>query len=333
MSMEKLLAAFPAPKAEALLRDTVHLASASSSFLPTPPGIVLSMGAFGASQCRGEEYTANYPPPHGPASQHKTAGNFFVADQPAAQEAERAAELTLKEYHLAKLRVVAHDREAWQKVEWVGFETIPAFAEIRAARAAMEALKLDLRQFYRSDGPAHAGIDDKKTEQERPWFDKPFWITSAYTESEFPQYKVNKGDITPADVVDELLRPLDGHAVPDGIGLNCTHPRHLPRLIPQLTARVKQLLSEQGATLGSAPRLVVYPDGGAKYDAIAKDWTDRDFDPSSWAAKVLEEVCTADGAETGQGQKVWQGVIVGGCCKTSFAEICALKTCLATPQK
>lgn len=326
--MEKLRSTFPPQKAEALLRDTVHLASASSSFLPVPPGIVLSMGAFGASQCRGEEYNANYPPPHGPASQHETAGNFFLPDHPAAQEAERAAELALKEYHLTKLKVVAHDREAWAKVEWVAFETIPAFAEIRAARAAMEALKLDLKQVYRLDqaGPQSSIHGQDGTRQ---WWDKPFWITSAYTEGEFPQYKVHKGDITPGDVVLELLRPMDGHAVPEGIGLNCTHPRHLPYLLPKFTDQIKRMSEDGTIAAGEAPRLVVYPDGGAKYDAIAKDWTDRDFDPDSWAGKVLEQVLIAEQAGTTQGEKVWKGVIVGGCCKTSFAEISSLKTALS----
>lgn len=67
------------------------------------------------------------------------------------------------------------------------------------------------------------------------------------------------------------------------------------------------------------------------YDTLTRSWSKEKLSADEWAERmmrIVEEVETATytvGAGDGEGEKVWSGVIVGGCCKTSFGEIAALR--------
>jgi len=78
------------------------------------------------------------------------------------------------------------------------------------------------------------------------------------------------------------------------IGLNCTHPALMPRLIGELRRASNQ-------------PVVVYPNSGEEWDAVSRCWTGIG-DPASYGAKAAEWF--AAGAQ-----------IVGGCCRTRPAHI------------
>jgi len=137
---------------------------------------------------------------------------------------------------------------------------------------------------------------------------KPFWITAAFPGGKHGQLD-EQGDSVPVLRVVEAM--LGGEEVrPTGVGINCTNPGYLPSLLAQFAAAVKSL------ELETKPWLVAYPDGGAVYDVVSRTWTEASVGPDEWAQNLLGVV---------EGQEEWEGCVLGGCCKSSFAEIGALR--------
>ena len=88
------------------------------------------------------------------------------------------------------------------------------------------------------------------------------------------------------------------------VGVNCTAPRHLPRLIAALA----------GAT--SLP-IVAYPNSGEEWDAAARRWL-----PATVPSRL---------ADAAPGWIAGGARLVGGCCRTGPADIRRLRAVLARP--
>lgn len=147
---------------------------------------------------------------------------------------------------------------------------------------------------------------------------KPFWITMC-----FPGGKHPSGKDMPS-VVGQLVgggtaTPGAGPVPkPNGIGVNCTNPQYLAEVIGAMTTALKHQEEPGRYTL------VVYPDGGAVYDPVTRTWQEeKDAAPSKWAMEVV-------GAVSGASGDVWTEAIVGGCCKSSFDEVKALRDAVDT---
>ncbi|WVF69630.1 hypothetical protein IAT40_004408 [Kwoniella sp. CBS 6097] len=295
---------------------------------------------------------------------------------------------------------------AWRDIEWIAFETIPLLYEIKAIRRAMSILRAELERRH---GDTHSESDAvesnpgeeheegqtemEKREQGIKWWDKKFWITSAYPNGQHPQLvvatdpntastntSINIGGNTHSQaqveahahasiphVIEALLGSSENNsddgaelARPDGLGINCTHPQYLPRLASGFTEAYRDIQLSLSRKSGKPTkkdrreekvRFVVYPDGGQVYDVNTRSWKE-DNTPSSaqdWAERIMETVKLVDNAtmstirnnespgvdqekignDSGgeeENEKVWGGVIVGGCCKTTSDEIRALRT-------
>ncbi|KAJ3523055.1 hypothetical protein NM688_g8788 [Phlebia brevispora] len=133
-------------RATHLMHKAVRLAQAAKSrYLIEHPfvqgeniKIALSLGPFGGT-ISTHEFDGIYPPPYGPAaydpSSHSNTNHFE-----SEEDEERATE-ALKKFHLERLRVFASDRETWDDIDWIAFETVPLRREIRAIRRAMDELR------------------------------------------------------------------------------------------------------------------------------------------------------------------------------------------------
>lgn len=291
-----LAAGYTAQHAASTLRAAVALARAAA---PPPARIALSMGCFGSSLSPGQEYAGLYPPPYGPAA---FAPDTAATNCPATPAAAAGYEAALAAYHLARLRVYAADEATWRAVGWLAFETVPVLAEVRAVRRAVGQLYAELAARY----PGGEG---------ETWWRKPFWIASAFPGGEHGQRAADGGHVRAAEVVRAMLGELPGAPAADGAGINCTNPAYLPRLAAEYTEAVG------GLRLEKRPWLVLYPDGGSVYDVVNKEWSDVGrVAPGEWAAQTVQVARDQDGPG------VWAGAIVGGCCKSSFEEVEALRS-------
>ncbi|WVQ79907.1 hypothetical protein IAT38_002007 [Cryptococcus sp. DSM 104549] len=267
--------------------------------------IVLSFGPYGSTLRPGQEYAGIYPPPFGPSS----SSNAF----PSSSLAEEDAITALSGFHLSKLLAFARDEATWRAVEWVAFETVPVLHEVKAIRRAMGTLDELLREMYGED----AG---KRGEDGRNWWNKRFWVTSPFPSGEHPQLKADGGHAGVPEVLSALFdESHPGWLVPDGVGINCTNPKHLSSLAHSFTSSLPHIQRR--------PWLVFYPDGGQVYDTTTRTWTVAEGGPKGaqeWAKGLYDLAKEMSEVEQG-GEQAWAGVIVGGCCKSSFEEISALR--------
>ena len=123
----------------------------------------------------------------------------------------------------------------------------------------------------------------------------------------------------------DLSRRLQDLPVPYAIGINCTKVHKLRDLIRRFEIGAEQ----SGLRL---PRLVIYPDGasGLVYNTSTQQWladTNAEGDRTStlrreWHEEVGEIV--RDVRE----RNLWQGILAGGCCKTTPSHIAELRKVL-----
>ena len=254
--------------------------------------VALSIGPFGATLSPGQEYAGIYPPPYGPTS---SSVNYFEEG-----EARQAAVEHLKEFHLSRLLTFSDDAETWAQVDWIAFETVPILTEYLAIRRAMaELVKLGRG--------------------------KKFWISSAYPNGLHSQ-QMHSGH---AGVNEVLMAALGGPDLPaNGVGINCTNPTYIEKLSEDfkeallgLESRGRVHEADEGVTF------ILYPDGGSVYDVVSRTWSSGTLDTASWGKQVAAIAKKVEAAEE-DGEKVWAGVIVGGCCKAGFEEIRALRKTL-----
>lgn len=311
--------------AASVLHKAVSLASAAASstvppstvsFPSSPPSssspkVALSLGPYGATLSPGQEYAGLYPPPYGPAGFDADPNLNSPPSNYAPPDADKGHEDALTAFHLDRLRVYASDADTWGKVAWLAFETIPVLRELRAIRRAVGTLRSELRAAGR--------IKDGEK-------DTPFWIASAYPKGKIGQLDDKGRPVELGAVVDALVGPLffdaDQEApLPDGIGINCTNPLSLPTIIGGLSGAVST------RRLPTKPWLLLYPDGGAVYDVVSKTWSGAELPPQQWAERLMALAHQAEG--TG----VWGGVVLGGCCKSGFEEIAALRKLVDRPME
>ncbi|WWD21641.1 hypothetical protein CI109_106127 [Kwoniella shandongensis] len=297
-----------------ILRKGVNVAHSANGKGRAKGKIALSFGPFGSTLSPGQEYGGIYPPPYGPStstnafpSPSNLTGDSSTAAGAITQEEEVAVE-ALAQFHLDKLRVFASDLETWKQVDWIAFETVPVLHEVKAIRRAMGVLNVELAKEY-------AGDDH--------WWEKKFWITSPFPSGQHPQLIKNGQDHASIQQVLSAFIEGDG-AIPHGIGINCANPSYLPSLTEAFTSAFRATAALEHER---RPYFVLYPDGGQVYDTITRTWSTPPSSggPEAWAKQVYTIAKDLESATTRNGEKLWGGVIVGGCCKSSFEEIRALR--------
>ena len=203
---------------------------------------------------------------------------------------------SLAAWHERRFRIFKEDSATWNVIDYVSFETLPLLQETKAVRHVME-------KYNCVDG------------QPKPW-----WISCV-----FPNDDLTLPDgSTIATAVEAMLSrsDRDNGQSPWGIGINCTDIKKLARLISRYEAAAQDIL-DPGTQW---PWLVTYPDGaqGSVYNTETQQW---EIDPEmraegpqiAWHEELAEII--AETAERGR----WQGILVGGCCKTTPDSIRKLK--------
>lgn len=261
--------------------------------------VVLSFGPYGSTLQPGQEYGGIYPPPYGPS----TSTNAFP---PGYNDKEEEAIQALAYHHLDKLEAINQDEAAWREVEWIAFETIPVLHEVRGIRRAMGIMRRKLSALYtRGDNGSL-------------WWDKKFWITSPFPMGQHPQLLPDGSHASIPQVIDALFSGPD--PIPNGIGINCANPSYLRSLTSLFTSHLP-------FEFFGKVEMVIYPDGGQVYDTTNRTWVLAPQSPENsekWAEVVGGMAKELRGAERDK-KRVWKGVVVGGCCKSSFDEIRALR--------
>ncbi|KAH7912429.1 Homocysteine S-methyltransferase [Hygrophoropsis aurantiaca] len=259
--------------------------------------IALSLGTFGASLSPMQDFGGVFPPPYGPKAYSATGQeentNSFDDDR---EGKERSIE-ALAQFHAERLLVFAQDRETWESIDCLAFETIPLEREVRAIRRAV--------------GTVVNSSTQNKTKL------KPWWITMVFPGGQYPEKRSPHGEsYTVAELVATALQVVNSDLeeplpTPNGIGINCTGLRYLHHLLPDFEASVALYPREP------KPWLILHPNKGDGYDSVSKTWRMTDTSVS-WADEFAEIV-------KGMKQDVFGGIIAGGCCKAGPEEIRGLR--------
>ncbi|KAL8712051.1 MAG: hypothetical protein Q9220_003747 [cf. Caloplaca sp. 1 TL-2023] len=209
----------------------------------------------------------------------------------------------LQEWHQERLKVFRDNEATWSEIDYVSFETIPVLNEVHAVRAVMA------NQNTRKDS-------------------KDWWISCV-----FPNDDLTLPDGSPVSkVVQAMLEhPSNTSQRPWGIGINCTDIQKLHQLILQYEDAVKDILGTSERT--QWPWLVTYPDGaqGSVYNTGTQKWETnpqiKARGPQRPWHEALAEIIT-ETAERGY----WDGILVGGCCKTTPDDIRNLRGALRSSE-
>jgi len=136
--------------------------------------------------------------------------------------------------------------------------------------------------------------------------EKPYWISCVFpTDDHLPD----------GSSIEEVVQAmLWGGQPPFAIGLNCTKVNKVDELVRKFENAAAQLQLQ-------LPHLVMYPDGtaGKVYDTTLQQWKGEDQVAVPWHEQVYQIV------ENVQARHQWQGILVGGCCKTTPQYIAQLK--------
>ncbi|KAF8644789.1 hypothetical protein AX16_008251 [Volvariella volvacea WC 439] len=305
--------------------------------------IALSLGPFGASVSPTQEFDGFYPPPYGPR-EYTHGGenindfgcNFASLDhsglEGGALKDELASIEALAQFHYERLEVFAEDREVWDTIDCIAFETVPLVREAMGIRLAMKRLEERLRS---SNGRDDSGCASK-----------PWWISFVCPEGRLPERK--RGSKEERKGMDDVVRAVWDAAVlqpygvvlekdstgslsetlslpvPHGIGINCTSLEFIPGLVRDLQANMRRYVAD----LPSKPWLILYPNGGDVYDPITRSWkvveSGADGAAVAWADKLRSVVNATVVGDPDADLDIWGGVIVGGCCRTGTGHIRAL---------
>ncbi|KZT04271.1 Homocysteine S-methyltransferase [Laetiporus sulphureus 93-53] len=259
--------------------------------------IALSLGPFGATLSPAQEFDGFYPPPYGPRGYSEDGKNCNAfQDTQEGRRLEEEAIDALTAFHLERLRVFTEDRDVWDLIDFIAFETVPLTREVKAIRRAVGMLQNE------------TGVAEMK----------PWWIGTVYPGGRFPEERTQGGErLRACDVAEAALGQKGRIQTPHpwGLGINCTEPKYLGGLLQEMTSAVGHILNGK-----QKPWLVVYPNRGDAYDPATQTWSTGEPPAvgEGWARRLCEM------AQPILKQEVWHGVIVGGCCKTGPAEIAAL---------
>ncbi|TGJ78726.1 hypothetical protein E0Z10_g10032 [Xylaria hypoxylon] len=250
--------------------------------------IALSLGPYGACMVPSQEYSGKY-------------------------DDEHDTEESLYQWHLKRLSLFISKESVLEGVQMLAFETVPRVDEIRAVRRAMSTCGITL----------------------------PFWISTVYPgdSSRLPDGS------SMVQVVESTLASEGQGQMPWGIGINCTSVDKLAGLVAAMKLEIENQVSMQETC--PTPALVLYPDGvnGMVHNSSTNTWelsvdaravehakvfftsqtmvacqpyTDIESQ-SSWMRQLVRL------AREVHIEKTFSSVLVGGCCKTSAADIKALR--------
>jgi homocysteine S-methyltransferase len=154
---------------------------------------------------------------------------------------------------------------------------------------------------------------------------KPLWISCVYPNGRMPGCDLDRKSGDSREGVQKLVEGLlspggDASAQVEGIGINCTHPSHLPSLVRDLTREITAYWTSLEAPQRMLT-LLLYPDGGKEWDPIARKYKSDGMSIVEWVANVREAVLAADSE---YGPRVWNETVVGGCCNTGPEHITLL---------
>jgi len=274
-----------------LLLQAVRLADDARNAADPQVAIALSLGPFGAQF--GEEYTGHYPLPYGTGD---ATTNAFASHEVGKEEEAKDA---LAKFHYERLLVFASQPDIWDKIDCLAFETIPLLREAQAIQKAVTRLEQYL-------------VENQRGKM------KPWWLSFVFLNGRFSQDSRPHGrKITVSEIVRNLCSPIGNGTIPSGIGVNCTVPKEATRLLRSLSHEFLQYSIPQ-------PWLVLYPNGGHRYDVASHRFTNRDSDVTEEEAqeewvKEVKGFCQSEAANG-------RGILVGGCCKCGPAYVQALQS-------
>ena len=311
----------------ARISSTTSSSSSSKGKSKEKASVVLALSCYGAILSPGQEYSGRYPPPYGRPSHSSSSA---ISDDTWLKEAEN----NLEEWHFNRLKVFASNPEIWNKLQYIAFETLPVLYEGRAIKKAMTRLKRYLQESKNDS-------QNKGKTRLPEW-----WISFVFPNGELPSSTGNleSGDVTPRNIAMTMFKEDRTRLgsintsqeelvleVPNGIGINCTKMRYIPKIVEEYTLASLEVPSENC----QERVLVLYPDGGLVYDPNTKTWhqdggnavsgesSNEEGDPAQiWASQLLQ--IAQEALKGGSKEKVWDRVILGGCCKASPAYIAEL---------
>ena len=271
--------------------------------------IALSLGPFGATLQPTQEFGGFYPPPYGPQEFNERSSNFNSFGE--SLDARCLAIDALADFHFQRLLVFLSDDDVWDSIDVLAFETVPLRREVVAIRKAIRQLHTTVQKAGKSP--------------------KPWWISCVFPDGESPNESTAGG---PKLQIDDLLEATFGgvEAIgvapsfpsPSGFGINCT----LVKYIAPLTIKLRKYMQRTKLD-NSRLWLILYPNGNDTYDEATRSWRGRPqaCDEMGWAEEVgaiVRKIMQAEESTT----KVFGGIVVGGCCKTSPKDIAALHCAL-----
>ncbi|KAK0730940.1 Homocysteine S-methyltransferase [Lasiosphaeris hirsuta] len=115
---------------------------------------------------------------------------------------------------------------------------------------------------------------------------------------------------------------------PWGIGINCTKVHKLDSLVRKYETTVQGLIDD--CHINAWPSLVLYPDGtnGEVYNPVKKTW---ELPKGTKPPEIPWEVQLANVVKGTIRRAKWSTILVGGCCKTTPADITRLRKLLIEP--
>ena len=273
--------------------------------------VALSLGAYGAGMIPSQEYTGKYPE-------------------------EMLRYNALVDFHLERIMCFASHEDTWNSVDIVAFETLPVLAEVEAVRQVMKELK---------------SVGKRQLE---------FWISCVFPNEENKLPDGSSVSQLVEAVLSDTSKPGSRSGPrPYAIGFNCCKVYRLRSLIHEFENAAKKLglklphlvmypdgatdlvydtfaqqwipqkdplANESTAVLQETPSSDAHiapqnpSDGSQQRESSARDVT-ASIQPSrrAWHEEVCDMV-----AEVQKGGH-WEGVLVGGCCKTTPRHISQLR--------
>ena len=197
----------------------------------------LSLGPFGAQVQPGQEYAGLYPAPYG---RHPSPAKISYTDAAQAAcplqlewigETNDREEDHLAAWHLQRLEDFAKE-PAFEKMGILAFETTPLVREARAIRRAMDMFDL-----------AREGEGMRQ---------KPFYIAFVFPAAEEGRPLLPDKDLErltleeqAKQVVEATFGEREGSAMPAAIGINCTNPLNLEKVIDALAKGMEETVAER----------------------------------------------------------------------------------------
>ena len=253
--------------------------------------IPLARGAFPSHDPRKIPRVALSLGPYG-ATMTPVAAEYS-GEYPEEMDDENA----LRTWHGTRLGMFAEEEESWNGMEYVAFETVRRADEVRAIRGTVSDVLLSRKKTM-----------------------KPWWICGV-----FPAQEVDEDDVR------RWVRAAvgnDGKALPRpwGIGVNCSRIENIGPIVCIMQDEVRKLIEkdqfvDEWQTTSGRPWLVLYPDGtqGEEYDPTTKQWVKK----GTASRRPWEEMYWETVSQLKPGE--WEGVIMGGCCRTGPGQIAALR--------